>query len=112
MKKINIRDLPLLGVSHNPEVKKKTIITKGEIPHLMMYGQAIFKPGQKTDLHKHKTMYEVFCIQSGRAVFKIGNKEYLAKKNDVVVIEPGELHSQTNPYGEDLTWLYFGISTE
>ncbi|WP_339652913.1 hypothetical protein [uncultured Maribacter sp.] len=45
MKIVDWNRLPELGVSHNPEIKKRTLIGEDEIPQLMMYGTAVFKPG-------------------------------------------------------------------
>ena len=37
MKLVKHQELPELGVSHNPEIKKRTMISAGEIPQLMMF---------------------------------------------------------------------------
>ena len=112
MKHINIHDLKEVGVSHNEDIKKKVILERGYIPQLMTFGQATFKPGQAVETHKHDTMFEVFFIQSGKAAFTINGNRIELKEADVVSIEPGELHSQENPYDEPVTWLYFGIATD
>lgn len=112
MKLIHVDKLPEEGVSHNPEIKKKVILEKGYIPQLMTFGQATFQPGQSVKEHEHKTMHEVFYIQSGKAVFVVNNKTIKLKKGDVLSIEPGETHSQENPYNKPVTWSYFGIATD
>lgn len=112
MKLVHTKKLPLLSVSHNKEIKKKVFIEKGEIPKLMMFGEATFKPGQKVDLHKHDTMYEVFNVIKGKAEFIVNNKKVIVKKGDVITIEAGELHSQSNPFKKEVTWIYFGIATD
>ena len=56
MKIIDLETLPELGVSHDPTIKKKTLIGAGEIPKLMMFSTAIFKPGHSVETHKHDTM--------------------------------------------------------
>ena len=112
MKIVDWHSLPELGVSHNPDIKKKTLIGQGEIPQLMMYGTAVFKPGQKVELHKHDTMYEVFHIQTGNAIFNISGKDYEVGPGQCITIEPGELHGQENPFDTEVTWSYFGIATD
>lgn len=112
MKLVDENSLPELGVSHNPEIKKKTFITQGNIPKLMMYSSAVFKPGQKVALHKHDTMFEVFHIQTGKAIFTVSGKEYELGPGHCITIEPGEIHGQSNPFNIDVTWTYFGIATD
>ncbi|KGK32276.1 cupin domain-containing protein [Cellulophaga sp. HaHa_2_95] len=104
--------LPELGVSHDAEIKKKVFIGKGEIPQLMMYGSAVFTPGQSVELHQHDTMFEVFYIQSGKAEFIVNSDKFTVEKGDCITIEPGELHAQNNPFDENVTWTYFGIATD
>lgn len=112
MKITHINDVSEIAINHNPEIKKKVILDKGYIPKLMIFGQATFKPGQTVDAHVHKTMFEVFYIQKGKAEFVVeGNKIELAE-GDSITIEPEETHSQSNPFDEDVTWLYFGIATD
>lgn len=111
MKIIKLEELPLIGVSHNPEIKKKVILEKGYIPQLTTFGQATLKPGQSVDEHKHDTMFEVFYIQSGKAEFVVDGAKVIVKEGETISLEPGELHSQSNPYSKPVTWLYFGIAT-
>ena len=112
MKITNIKNLPELGVTHNPEIKKKVLIGSNVIPQLMMFGEAVFTPGQSVDKHVHKSMYEVFYITSGKAMFHIKGKEFEVGVGDCITIEQGEEHFQYNPFKEDVRWLYFGIATD
>ncbi|WP_439132625.1 cupin domain-containing protein [Polaribacter sp.] len=112
MKKTNSKDINKTKANHQGNIFKKVLIEKGEIPNLMMFSTATFKPNQKVEMHKHDTMYEVFFIQSGQAEFIINNIKIIAKPGDCITIEPGELHSQSNPFKDDVTWLYFGIATD
>ncbi|MFA4930300.1 MAG: cupin domain-containing protein [Patescibacteria group bacterium] len=112
MKKINIADVIEMGVRQNPKIKKKVLIDRGEVPRLMVFGQATFQPGQTVAEHQHETMFEIFFIQSGRADFIIDGQKVELKTGDCLTIVPGEMHAQTNPYDEKVTWLYFGVATE
>ncbi len=111
MKLTHINDLPEVGVSHNPEIKKKIMVDKGLIPHLMTFAQAIFKPGQRVGTHAHETMFEVFYIEKGMAEFTVEGTKVILTAGDSITIEPGEKHSQSNPFDEDVVWIYFGIAT-
>ncbi len=112
MRIFHLADLPEIGVSHNPDIKKKIILGKGFVPHLMTFAQATFKPGQKVDTHVHETMTEVFYIQNGRAEFIVEGTSFEVTAGDTVVIEAGEKHSQNNPFSQAVTWLYFGIAVD
>lgn len=112
MKLVHLADIPEVGVSHNPKIKKKIMLGKGCIPGLITFGQATFQPGQSVETHKHDDSFEVFYIQSGRAVFIVNGKIIELTSNDCISIMPGELHSQKNPFPEPVTWLYFGIETK
>ncbi|GGF77998.1 hypothetical protein GCM10011397_21240 [Wenyingzhuangia marina] len=112
MKLTHTNSLQEILTNHNANVKKKVFIEKGEIPQLMMFGSATFKPGDKVETHLHKTMYEVFYIQTGKIDFIINEKKITAVAGDCITIEPNENHSQQNNYSEDVTWIYFGIATD
>lgn len=112
MKIIKSKNLPWMGVSHNPEIKKKTFIGNGLIPKLTTLGKAVFKPGQIVSEHKHETMFEVFYILKGKAMFVVEGKKHILEKQECLVLEPGELHSQSNPYHESVEWVYFGVATD
>jgi len=112
MKLLKLDELPEVGISHNPDIKKKVILDKGYIPRLMTFGQATIKPGQSVEEHKHDTMYEVFYIQSGTADFIVNGEKIVVREGEVISLEPHELHSQNNPYPKSVTWLYFGIATD
>ena len=60
MKITNLQNLPLQAVSHNPEIKKKVMLSKGDLPHLTNFSQASFAPGQIAKAHSHQDMSEVF----------------------------------------------------
>lgn len=112
MKITHLNDLPEVGVSHNPNIKKKVILDKGYIPKLMTFGQATFKHGQMVEPHAHETMFEVFYIEKGKAEFIVNDVKIVLSPGDSITIEPGEKHAQSNPFDEDVTWLYFGIATD
>lgn len=78
----------------------------------MMFGTAVFKPGQHVELHKHDTMFEVFYTQKGKAIFNVNGKDHELKEGNCITIAPGELHGQSNPFNEDVSWAYFGIATD
>lgn len=112
MKRTKTFELPWLGVSHDPDIKKQVFIDRGCIPQLMTFAKAVFLPGQEVENHTHKTMFEVFYILSGKAIFEISEEELIVEPGDCITIEPGEIHRQANPFDEQVEWLYFGIATD
>ncbi len=112
MKLVNTNQLPEVGVSHDKNIMKKVFLEKGYIPQLMMFGSVTLKPGQSVEPHKHDTMFEIFYIVKGKAIFIVDDKKVELKAGDCITIEPGENHPQSNPYNEDVEWLCFGIATD
>lgn len=109
MKLFRTDKLSKVGVSHNPQIKKKVIIQKGIIPSIGGFSQAIFKPKQRVEKHSHENIYEVFYILSGEGIFEVRDKSYILKKNDCLIVEPGEIHSQKNNSKKELVFLYMGV---
>jgi len=48
---------------------------------------AVFKPGQKVEIHKHDTMFEVFHIHTG--------KDYRDNSRKSITIKSTEIHGQS-----------------
>ena len=101
-----------IPVSGHPDIFKKVFVENGQIPSITQVATATFIPGQEVSEHKHDTMYEVFYIISGKACFFVAGKEFEVGPGECVVIEPGELHAQKNPFDENVTWVYFGVAVE
>jgi len=112
MKLVRTSQTPEVGLSHNEDIKKKVFLEKGYIPQLMNFSSATFKPGQAVESHSHPTLFEVFYLLSGRAEFVVNQEKITLNAGDCITIEPGEEHSQHNPYNEDVVWIYFGIATD
>lgn len=108
---IHTTTLPEQGVSHNPDIKKKVFLEKGQVPFLTNFSSAVFLPGQEVDFHVHETMTEVFYITKGKALFSTPQEDREVTAGDVVTIPAGETHKQSNPFDEDVAWIYFGVVT-
>ncbi len=109
MKITNLDQLPEQKVSHNPEIKKKVMLTLGDVPHLKNFSQAIFTPGQVASAHFHQDMSEVFFVESGEGVIYINERQYPLVRGTCIVVEVGEVHKIVNTGNTDLTLTYFGI---
>ncbi len=109
MKIVELSDLPEEGVSHQPEIKKQVLFAKGELPHLTNFSRARLAPGQTAKAHSHRDKYEVFFVELGHGVIKIGGAEYPLEHGMYVVAEPGEEHEIINTGSAGLIVLYFGL---
>ncbi|MCF6157315.1 MAG: cupin domain-containing protein [wastewater metagenome] len=112
MKIISLSDITEEGISHNPEIKKKVMIRRGEIPYITNFSQANFKPGQTSGQHIHENLYEVFLVEEGEGTICIENTEYYVRKGFCVVAEPGEMHNIINTTQSDFVITYFGLKAE
>lgn len=53
MKISTLSELAEESVSHNPEIKKKVMLRKGDLLHITNFSQAVFAPGQTAVIHPH-----------------------------------------------------------
>lgn len=53
-------------------------------------------PGQSSDLHMHKEMYEVYIILRGDAILEVGDTLYRVKPGVVQLVGPGVYHRLSN----------------
>jgi len=47
MKYASLDNIEEVGVSHNPKIKKKVLISNNQIPHLTQFSKVRFPSGQK-----------------------------------------------------------------
>lgn len=109
MKYSSLKDIDEIGVSHNPEIKKKVIIKNGQVPHLTQFSKVTFKKGQVADSHIHKNMYEIFNVESGRGEIIINDIKYSLDKGVCVTVDPGEKHEIINTGEGNLILTMIGI---
>jgi len=81
----------------------------GDVPHLAMFSQARFGPGQVAGAHCHDQMCEVFFVQSGQGQIRINGKRLPLEPGVCVVAEPGETHEIENTGSSEMVLTYFGI---
>ena len=109
MKKISLADLPAEPVSHNPEITKQVLLRRGDLPHLTNLSRSRLLPGQTARAHDHADMHEVFLVESGAGLMRVGDQEFALAAGTCVAVEPGESHEIENTGKDDLVLIYFGI---
>lgn len=109
MKIINLDSLPTKEVSHNPKIKKKVMLSMGDLPHLTNFSQAIFAPGQIATNHCHQDMCEVFFVESGEGKICVDGREFALTPGTCIAVEVNEYHEITNTGKSNLILTYFGI---
>lgn len=112
MKHMRTSEIQPEGVSHNPEIMKRVFLRNGEVGTVTTFGEAVLQPGQSIAAHHHETMYEVYYILEGVARFVVAGKTLEVKPGDCIVVEPNEIHEQSNPHAESVRWVYFGVAVD
>jgi mannose-6-phosphate isomerase-like protein (cupin superfamily) len=109
MKKVSLADVPEEGVSHDPQIRKRVLLRRGDVPHLTNFTRSRLAPGQVARAHAHADMHEVFYVESGRGAMKIDDQELRLEAGVCVAVAPGERHEITNTGATDLLLIYFGV---
>ena len=105
----HLEDAEEKSVSHNPSIKKRTIINNRIVPHLVFMNRAVFKPGDSAPAHNHEDMDEIFYVESGVGSFIINGKNNTVSKGGVVYVTTSDVHEVTNNGDVDLVLVYYGI---
>jgi len=108
MKLINLKDIPLEPVSHDPQILKQVIINEGVVPRLRKFSKAVIRTGHKVSPHRHDDMYEILFFLSGRGVLSVNGDNVEIVPDQCAIIEPGEPHSIPE-VTDDIEVVYFGI---
>lgn len=111
MKIVSLADVPAEGVSHNPEIEKRVMLRRGDVPHLTNFSRTRLAPGQVASAHEHADMHEVFYVERGAGVMKVDDEELRLEAGVCVAVAPGERHEIANTGEDNLVLCYFGVET-
>jgi mannose-6-phosphate isomerase-like protein (cupin superfamily) len=109
MKIVSLTDVPEEVVSHDPEIKKRVLLRRGDLPHLTNLTRSRLAPGQVARAHAHAGMHEVFYVESGAGMMKVDAEEFQLASGVCVAVAPGERHEIANTGADDLVLIYFGV---
>ena len=67
--------------------------------------EAVIKPGETTQLHRHRQTEEIYHITQGQARMTLADKTFDVSAGDSICIAPGNPHCIENTGSEDLHLL-------
>jgi len=80
-------------------VKITNYVTKEEMHGKdRLFAEILLEAGCGIGLHTHEGESEIFCIQTGKAIYNDNGTEYEVEAGDVMICAPGESHSIRNPF--------------
>lgn len=109
MKIVSLAELPDEGVSHDPDISKRVLLRRGDVPHVTNLSHARLAPGQATRSHAHTTMHEVYLVLAGTGRAEVDGRAHALAAGTCVVVEPGESHVMRNTGADELVLAYFGV---
>lgn len=59
---------------------------------LQSLAEAIVRPGEKTQLHRHRTSEELYHVTAGAGIMTLGDSRFPIEAGDTVPIPPGTPH--------------------
>ena len=105
------KDIAPEPIRHNENILKKVLLKSGMVGKITQIAEATLAQGEATELHHHPTMYEVYFIITGRAIYTVNDQEYEVGPGDLFVFEPLEKHNQRVIEGPHRIF-YFGLATD
>ena len=82
------------------EAFKENILTEHLNFPVDIFIQDNMKSGISVDPHWHDCI-EILYMLEGTAIQEINHKDFLIKKNDLIVLNEGDIHGTQCQYGED-----------
>ena len=100
--------------SANPGVWKRVLARRDDLiaGRVQMVNWSRLPPHASFRPHYHEDMQEVFVIIQGSVRMDAGGESTTLAAGDLVLIEPGEVHSMVNLNDAPAEYLVFGVSAE
>ena len=74
---------------------KHVFLRNGILPGVTQVATATLEVGAEIEPHTHPTMFEIYYVLAGRAVYHVGSEEYDATAGDLIIVPPRTVHYQT-----------------
>jgi len=90
-----------MKIKRNLSREKEWLFNDGSLPIQVK----IVEPGDINSVeHYHKTMHEYFFLLQGRARISVNGTVHALERDDVLIVEPGEIHRVID-YSADMRLL-------
>lgn len=109
MKIVELDDIRPEGLSHDPDIIKRVLLSEDDLPASVRLSHAVFKPGQKASAHAHEGLCEVFYLLAGSGDIIVDGVTHSLKQGSCFRVDAGETHELRNSGENDMSLLYFGL---
>ena len=97
--------------AHGKYTVKETIMRNGRLPDVTQIAVSTLRRGlTEPKPHRHPTMWEIYFILKGRAIYYVGTKQYRVSPGDFLAVPPGVFHNQKVTLAPHVIF-YWGIAT-
>jgi mannose-6-phosphate isomerase-like protein (cupin superfamily) len=109
MKRLHIADLPI-ETTHGNTLSINRIVSIGQSKtKLQTLNRAWLEPRASMEAHSHPDCEEIFYFLEGTGEMHIDKKIVSVSKDDVVIVDPGEIHGINNTSSNRLLYLSMRI---
>lgn len=108
----NLADIVPISTAHNEGLKYVFLKNEDTPTKLTQFAMGEFQPGEKCEMHTHKTMEECFFFLSGEGVYVVDGIEHKLGAGVFLRI-PATIPHELRALGTSpLKFVYFGIATD
>ena len=97
-------------VRHPNGPMKEVILASGAVPQVTQVAVATFDAASEIAMHTHPTMWELYFVLDGAAVYTVGEERHLAEPGDLIAVPAGTPHG-VRVIGAPHRIFYWGIAT-
>ncbi|MCU1330049.1 MAG: cupin protein [Bryobacterales bacterium] len=107
--RIRLNEAPVELTPHgNP---KRVLLRSGVLPNVTQVAVGEFPELMQTELHSHPTMFEIYFVLEGEAIYRIGDEEIEVTPGNFFYVPPNTTHNQTVTVAPHRIF-YWGIATD
>lgn len=97
--------------AHGKYTVKEVIVRGNVIPDITQIAVSRLVKGKtEPHPHKHPTMWEIYFMLKGEAIYDVGRKKYKVGPGDFLVVPPNTFHNQTVTKAPHVIF-YWGLAT-
>lgn len=88
---------------------KAVIVRGGVLPNVTQVAVATLQESDLMEPHRHETMYEIYYVLEGEAVYHVAGEDHAVAPGDFLIVPPGAEHFQRVTKGPHKIF-YWGIA--